>query len=242
MLPVRCRAKYEQHIDTIRAIAREHGYAIGVHGSLARDIDLIAAPWTDEASDGATLAGAIADAVSGFIDMGSVPGRGPSDDYKKPEAKPHGRFSWSIHLGGGPYIDLTVMPRVRPEVATVAPTTTGDAAGLWLFESILLDTFTDVTAAQIAAMNINAAFSEWLTVRGEGVCVMRIFNKCLWHRWRKPSTNRYVERAIVRKFRSCVATKPGILYFCLDCGAKKVSTFGFEWEVVRNRDDNDAAR
>ena len=38
-------------IDDIRAIAREHGYAIAVHGSLRAesDIDLVAAPWTKDA-------------------------------------------------------------------------------------------------------------------------------------------------------------------------------------------------
>ena len=36
-------------ITKIRQIARKHGWAIGVHGSLKRDIDLIAVPWTWEA-------------------------------------------------------------------------------------------------------------------------------------------------------------------------------------------------
>jgi len=36
-------------IEPIRAIARECGYAVGVHGSLKRDFDLIAAPWADQA-------------------------------------------------------------------------------------------------------------------------------------------------------------------------------------------------
>lgn len=37
-------------IEKICQIARKHGWAIGVHGSLERDIDLIAVPWTEEAS------------------------------------------------------------------------------------------------------------------------------------------------------------------------------------------------
>jgi hypothetical protein len=114
VLPHRVMAAYEKHIETIRRVASENGYAIGVHGSLRRDIDLIAAPWTEGASDGATLAGAIAGAVGGIIDMGSVPGRGTERDHREPERKPHGRLCWSIHLGGGPYIDLSVMPRVAP--------------------------------------------------------------------------------------------------------------------------------
>ena len=38
-------------IEKIRAIARAKGWAIGVHGTLERDIDLIAVPWTAEATD-----------------------------------------------------------------------------------------------------------------------------------------------------------------------------------------------
>lgn len=36
-------------IDRIREIAKSLGWAIGVHGSLRRDIDLIAVPWVEGA-------------------------------------------------------------------------------------------------------------------------------------------------------------------------------------------------
>lgn len=36
-------------VDKIRAAARRHGWAIGVHGTLKRDIDLIGVPWIEEA-------------------------------------------------------------------------------------------------------------------------------------------------------------------------------------------------
>lgn len=44
-------------IDDVRAIAREHGYAVAVHGSLRRerDIDLLAAPWVKNAHAPRTL-------------------------------------------------------------------------------------------------------------------------------------------------------------------------------------------
>ncbi len=38
-------------IKRIRSVSRENGWAIGVHGTLKRDIDLIAAPWTEDACD-----------------------------------------------------------------------------------------------------------------------------------------------------------------------------------------------
>ena len=34
----------------IWAVARKHGYAVGIHGSLKRDVDLIAVAWTDTSS------------------------------------------------------------------------------------------------------------------------------------------------------------------------------------------------
>lgn len=39
----------EKTIEKIRKVARRHGWAIGVHGSLKRDIDLIGTPWTFQA-------------------------------------------------------------------------------------------------------------------------------------------------------------------------------------------------
>lgn len=46
-------------IDRIRDVARIHGWAIGVHGSLVRDIDLIGVPWTADAATPETLVEAI---------------------------------------------------------------------------------------------------------------------------------------------------------------------------------------
>ena len=39
----------EEFIERIRAVAKELGWAIGVHGSLKRDIDLIGVPWIEKA-------------------------------------------------------------------------------------------------------------------------------------------------------------------------------------------------
>src|ERR1039457_6181828 len=50
---------YLRLIDAYRATARKHGYAIAVHGSLKRDIDLIAVPWVEHASTPRQLADAI---------------------------------------------------------------------------------------------------------------------------------------------------------------------------------------
>ena len=95
-------------------VAESHGYALAAHGSLSRDIDLIACPWTSAAVEASVLAEAIrcaAEEVTGHAFYGPH----ESDEYFRagcPGAKPHGRLVWSFHLGGGPYIDLSVMPRL----------------------------------------------------------------------------------------------------------------------------------
>jgi hypothetical protein len=58
-------AFYRGVLPNIRKVARELGYAIGEHGSLRRDLDLIAVPWTLEHADKDELAGAIQRAACG---------------------------------------------------------------------------------------------------------------------------------------------------------------------------------
>lgn len=90
-------------IPNLVEIARELGYAIGLHGSMARDLDLIAVPWVEEAVPPEELVQAIASRL-GFILEG--PPRSPED-------KPHGRRAWSLILCGEAYVDLSVLP-LRP--------------------------------------------------------------------------------------------------------------------------------
>lgn len=82
-------------------IGREHGYALAVHGSLRRDFDLVAVPWTDEACEPQTLIDAITSTFA--IDV-----------LREPADKPHGRRAWSIVIGHGHCaIDLSFMPRLN---------------------------------------------------------------------------------------------------------------------------------
>lgn len=77
---------YLSRLPAIREAAKEHGYAIGVHGSMRRDFDLMAMQWRDDASDIDSLARAIADAACGIRRDGSY-------DWEK---KPNGRVATSI--------------------------------------------------------------------------------------------------------------------------------------------------
>jgi hypothetical protein len=100
------RAKHA--IFLARAYARSHGYALAVHGTLRRDIDVALVPWTDEATDARTVVDAIYDGL-----MKSGVAIGWCNDGENGMAKPHGRLAYSIMLSGSPfmYLDISVAPR-----------------------------------------------------------------------------------------------------------------------------------
>jgi len=105
------RPHFERLIGPLREKARDLGYALAVHGTLRRDIDLIAVPWSEGAVPPPELAAALraaAETVNGEAHWSwSMQGR----EFTLagcPGTKPHGRLGWVINLGGGPYIDLSV--------------------------------------------------------------------------------------------------------------------------------------
>lgn len=106
--------------ESVCLVAREHGYAIGLHGSMVNDLDLIAVPWIDQASPAIELVRAVRDALGGSLE---TPGAGAPRD-EMPTRKPHGRLAWSVwvrHL----HVDLSVMPlgsgAVSPEPEATSP-------------------------------------------------------------------------------------------------------------------------
>lgn len=93
----------------IRQLAREVGYSIGLHGSLKRDVDLIAAPWTEQAAGNADLVEHLCVGL-------------PAERVGWAEYKPHGRVAVTLQIDG--YfkpIDLSIMPRIASE--TIASVT-----------------------------------------------------------------------------------------------------------------------
>lgn len=97
----------EHAIAAAQNALRNQGYAVAVHGTRVRDLDLIAVPWTDETTlTPRMVAEIVADAIPGVIQPGGF------------TKKPHGRLSCVIHprwsFGFDKwYIDLSVMPRRR---------------------------------------------------------------------------------------------------------------------------------
>jgi hypothetical protein len=100
-----CMKHFLRDIEMLRDIAKAAGYALTVHGTLCRDIDLVACPWTARALAASTLH----KRLFGYLKVGNV----RAYTNKKPELKPHGRRAWSINVAdGGVYYDLSVMPRI----------------------------------------------------------------------------------------------------------------------------------
>lgn len=112
---------YAALLPGLQGVAHKHGYALAVHGSMATDLDLIAAPWIREASDAETLAEVMREHLTGHFPEGCRKANGEWQVVPNPEDKPHGRRAWCIHFKpftGLPhtpcYIDLSVMPRKEP--------------------------------------------------------------------------------------------------------------------------------
>lgn len=102
-------AAYVGLYDMLRSIAIEKGYALAMHGSLARDMDLIAAPWTDDAIDPEELVLLFVEAL-GLVAKEGITLLSPENEICN-GIKPHGRKAWNIMLSSSSYIDLSIMPR-----------------------------------------------------------------------------------------------------------------------------------
>lgn len=85
-------------------LAREVGYSVGLHGSMQRDCDLIAAPWTEAAVSAQELIDHLCTGLNAFI-------LGKQDP--EPAQKPHGRLAWCLQVRDAymKVIDISVCPR-----------------------------------------------------------------------------------------------------------------------------------
>lgn len=107
-------------IESVVGVARECGYAVGIHGSLnpERDLDLIAVPWTPEAVSADQLVAALCERVPLHERAGNAYPDGMVTT--NPEPKPWGRWGWT--LAGCPeheYVDLSVAPRTGEPVPLI---------------------------------------------------------------------------------------------------------------------------
>lgn len=91
-------ALFAHRLNDIQDAARSVGYAIAVHGSMQRDFDLVAIPWTDDA----VSAEALVEHLKEELQLNGMP-----DD---PTDKPHGRKSWTLFMCDSLFMDLSVIP------------------------------------------------------------------------------------------------------------------------------------
>lgn len=106
--PEMVRALARRIIRPLRERAKLLGYALAVHGSLERDIDLVAVPWTDKAHSAESLSNGLRQVLHKLYPITLEVG--PSSEHPKP----HGRLCWSWWVRPWTYVDLSVLPPSPP--------------------------------------------------------------------------------------------------------------------------------
>ena len=109
-------------VPAMREVARVHGYALTEHGTVERDIDLVAVPWREGAVDAESLMGALFTLVRAVYRQATWAGgwtdqekfAPPDGSLPNPIRKPYGRLAYLILLGSGPYFDISVVAKVEP--------------------------------------------------------------------------------------------------------------------------------
>lgn len=83
-------------------IARGHGYALAIHGSVQADLDLVAIPWIEKPTSPKELVKHFLKHLTACL--------GEGFDTNNPEMKPHGRLAYNLYLYHGSKVDLSIMP------------------------------------------------------------------------------------------------------------------------------------
>lgn len=108
MKPANNAPVYACFYAEITEAVRQHGYALTVHGSLARDLDCIAVPWIDDAASPQTVVDAL---VAKFA----------IKQVNEPSVHSHGRIVYTLSLRFGEvFVDLGFMPKAPVLPSNVA--------------------------------------------------------------------------------------------------------------------------
>ncbi len=103
---------YASMIPVIQDICRLYGYCCAMHGSMARDLDVVAVPWVDDAQSPDVLVMGIAAETGGRLENYFAEREG-DEIQQYPVKLPHGRLAWRISFAAERYIDVSVMPRIQ---------------------------------------------------------------------------------------------------------------------------------
>ena len=124
--------------------ARLAGYAGGLHGSMKRDCDMIAAPWVPEAVSAEELIRRLCGALNA-VAIGKP--------EHCPEQKPFGRLAWNLQINGWKrVIDISVAPREHGQSALAPPPDVAQAARDAAFVIAYLERETGVTFGDMIGM------------------------------------------------------------------------------------------
>lgn len=101
--------EYARFCTKARIICWQYGYALTLHGSYTRDLDLVMIPWEDRCVDALHV-------ITHLANVTKTKMKG------EPGVKPHGRLAYTLYFpgfGDPRWVDLSVMPRVaKTEVKT----------------------------------------------------------------------------------------------------------------------------
>jgi hypothetical protein len=85
-------------------LVRGHGYALAVHGSMARDFDLVCIPWVEYPDNPEKV-------IDSIVEKFAIERFG---HQKEPALKQHGRLVYTLNLlFGDCFMDLSFMPIIR---------------------------------------------------------------------------------------------------------------------------------
>ena len=101
---------YARIFTIIRILAWSEGYAVAMHGSFTRDLDLIAIPWTKFACEPEHLIRRIVDGTE--LRLNGHP----------PTQKEHGRLAHTLlfpKFADPRWIDFSIMPRILTPSPTI---------------------------------------------------------------------------------------------------------------------------
>jgi len=95
-------AFYAVLYPSMKEAAVSCGYALSIHGSMARDMDLIAVPWVEDPKPVSTLVFELNKRLGNTV--------WSEHNLTNKQTKPHGRISYTLSIGGDWFIDLSVIP------------------------------------------------------------------------------------------------------------------------------------
>jgi len=96
-------AFYASILPDLKDAALKNGWALGLHGSLANDMDIMAMPWTENASTVETMIKSLSDCFT----------ENPFKDYHENAFtdKPNGRVVYTMSIWDDWYLDINIIDR-----------------------------------------------------------------------------------------------------------------------------------